>query len=277
MPPFATHEYALRGLSRELLVRILRFLMLGWRPDVIASECRVHFVTVYRMRSNLAMYGGPRAPQLRRLGRTRRLTVADEEALLENLLVEGWRLQDEMAFWLYCERGVLVHRSTVSRLLKRRKWTPKVLQRLARDRSEAGRTLWKLEMGRFAAEDLVFLDESIFNEKTGWRYRAYGPIGQAIRYPNNVQRGPTWSIVAATSIDGWLPCTGVKKSYFKTYDLLNWLRTSLLPALRIDDGRPRVIILDNCSTHIDEAIINAIEAEGHIVRFLPPTPQTSTR
>jgi hypothetical protein len=28
--------------------------------------------------------------------------------------------------------------------------------------------------------------------------------------------------------------------------------------------------MDNNSTHIDEATISAIEAEGHIVRFLPP-------
>jgi transposase len=28
--------------------------------------------------------------------------------------------------------------------------------------------------------------------------------------------------------------------------------------------------MDNNSTHIDEVIISAIEAEGHIVRFLPP-------
>jgi transposase len=29
-------------------------------------------------------------------------------------------------------------------------------------------------------------------------------------------------------------------------------------------------VLDNNSIYIDEVIVNAIEAEGHIVRFLPP-------
>ncbi len=33
-------------------------------------------------------------------------------------------------------------------------------------------------MSQFAAENLIFLDESIFNEKTGWRYQAYAPIGE---------------------------------------------------------------------------------------------------
>jgi hypothetical protein len=81
--------------------------------------------------------------------------------------------------------------------------------------------MWKEEMRQFAAEDLVFLDESMFNEKTGWRYRAYGPIGQDIRYPADIQRGRTWSICAAMTIDGWLLYTGVKEGYFQTPDLLN--------------------------------------------------------
>jgi transposase len=125
-------------------------------------------------------------------------------------------------------------------------------------------------MRRFVAEDLVFLDESIFNEMTRWQYHAYDPRGQDIRYLANTQRGRTWSICAATTIRGWHPCTGVKEGYFKTPDLINWLRTGLLPALQQESLRPRVIVMDNNSTHIDSAVTEAIEAEGHIVRFLPP-------
>ena len=66
-------------------------------------------------------------------------------------------------------------------------------------------------MRQYVAEDLVFFDESIFNEKTGWQYQAYGPIGQDIHYSANTQRGWTWSICAATTVQGWLPCTGVKE------------------------------------------------------------------
>ena len=31
-------------------------------------------------------------------------------------------------------------------------------------------------MQQFVAKDIEFLDESIFNKKTGWRHRAYAPI-----------------------------------------------------------------------------------------------------
>jgi len=220
--------------------------------------------------STLLQYSSIRAPAIRKLGRPRRLTAADEDAVLDMLLSEGWRRQEEIIFWLWCERGVLVYQSTVSRMLKRRKWTQKELRRISLGRSDELRQRWKEEIRQFAAEDLVFFDESIFNEKTGWRYRAYGPIGQDIRYPADVQRGRIWSICAAMTIEGWLPCTGVKEGYFQTPDLLNWLQSMLLPALRRENDRPRVVVLDNNSTHIDEVIVNAIEAEGHLVRFLPP-------
>ena len=72
------------------------------------------------------------------------------------------------------------------------------------------------------------------------------------------------------TIDGWLLCTGVKQGYFKTPDLLNWLNSMLLPALHRESNRPRVIVMDNNSTHLDEVIASAIEAESHIVQFLPP-------
>ena len=156
-----------RGLSRPLRVRILRFLLLRWPAHAIATKCCVHLVTVYRMARNLLQYGGIRAPAIRKLGRPRRLTTADEDAVLELLLSKGWRQQEEIVFWLWCERGVLVHRSTVSRMLKRRKWTQKELRRISLGRSDELRQQWKEEMRQFAAEDLVFLDESIFNEKTG--------------------------------------------------------------------------------------------------------------
>jgi hypothetical protein len=61
----------------------------------------------------------------------------------------------------------LVHQSTISRLLKRRGWTRKMLRWIALGQSKLLRRVWREEMRRFGAEDLVFLNEYISNEKTG--------------------------------------------------------------------------------------------------------------
>ena len=71
-------------------------------------------------------------------------------------------------------------------------------------------------------------------------------------------------------IDGWLPCTRIKKGYFKLPDLLNWWKTGLFPTLRRESSRPRVIVLNNCFTHVDGVVVSTIEAEKHVVSFLSP-------
>lgn len=48
------------------------------------------------------------------------------------------------------------------------------------DRSETLRRAYLDDIRRFVAEDLIFLDESIFNEETGWRHHAYAPIGDEV-------------------------------------------------------------------------------------------------
>ena len=63
-------------------------------------------------------YGSVRKPHYRILGRTKKLSKADEEALFEYLLHEGWRQQDEIKYWLWHEREVDIHQSTISRLFR---------------------------------------------------------------------------------------------------------------------------------------------------------------
>jgi hypothetical protein len=66
-------------------------------------------------------------------------------------------------------------------------------------RSEELREAYIEEMKKYAAEDLVFLDEAIFNEKTGWRYREYGPQGERIQYTAN-RFGPATCILCLISL-----------------------------------------------------------------------------
>ena len=81
------------------------------------------------------------------------------------------------------------------------------------------------------ADDLVFLDESIFNEKTGWRHQAYTPIGDEARYDADIRQDQTWSICAAMTINGWLDCTGIKQGYFNADEFYTWLCQTFLPML----------------------------------------------
>jgi transposase len=96
-------SFSSRGLSRQLRTRILRLILLGWSPHAIAADCRVHLATVYKLTNNLLRYGSIKVPGYHKLGQPRKLTTADEEAIFELLLSEGWLHQDEIIFWLWYE------------------------------------------------------------------------------------------------------------------------------------------------------------------------------
>ena len=110
-------------------------------------------------------------------------------------------------------------------------------------------------MKKYTADDLVFLDEAIFNEKTGWRHRGYGPQGERIQYVANTTRGDTYAVLAATTFDGWLPCSVLKKGYYNKDQFYQFITEFLIPCLKETYGDTgKVIIMDNVQIHCDEAI-----------------------
>jgi len=179
--------------------------------------------------------------------------------------------QDEMKSWLEEERERIVSTSTISRMLKRNSWSRKSLQVISQSRSSVVRSIYLNDMAQYTAEEMVFLDETIFTEKTGWRAKAYAPIGEAARYSTSVRRGKTYSCLAAMGIGGWLPCWELREGYWKHEDFAQWIREQLIPCINGHfGGRRMVIIMDNCSTHVRPIIQEIIHAAGHLIKYLPP-------
>ncbi len=98
-------------------------------------------------------------------------------------------MQKEMVWFLWEEWGLHVHQSTISRILKRRRWSEKQGQRVGIRRNDELRLNWIAELLHITAEQLVFVDETLFNETTGWRHRAYAPVGEPARYHADRRRG----------------------------------------------------------------------------------------
>jgi transposase len=208
--------------------------------------------TVYNIAANLKTHGSVRKPpdELKKLGAPSKITDADAEALFEELIRSGWLYQDEIVHWLQVERGVKVTQATISRFLKSMKWSRRTLRPYSINRNEDLRDSYRRTMRNFAAEDLVFLDEAIFNEKTGWRHHAYAPVGHEARYTQSIDRGDTWAILPAYTVHGYLPCTAIKQGYFNMEEFIHWLQNHLFPTLRsIYSQKPVVIVLDNVSIH----------------------------
>ena len=234
--------------------RIVRLLLLDWCPDAIADEVHCHVSTVYRMLDNMFRYGTPSKPHFRVSGCPRKITVAAEKGLLAALTERPWLSQTEMVWYLWEEWGLNIHRSTVSRVLKRAGWNRKKAQRLGERRNEELRRGYIADMLNITTEQMVFIDESLFNETTGWRHYAYAPIEQPGRYHASRTRGHSWSILPAYTIDGFLPCTGVKEGWFNGQAFYRWVSDELLPQCNPYPQPKSVIIMDNASIHCNQRI-----------------------
>jgi hypothetical protein len=131
------------------------------------------------------------------------------------------------------------------------------------------RRAYLAEMAHIQAEQMVFLDESLFNEVTGWRLMAWASIGVEGRYLGDRTRGSTWSVLAAYSIIGYLSCVVVREGYFNVEAFVQWVTEDLLFYCNAYPGRNSVIIMDNASSHCKPAVEDAILAKGCQIRYLP--------
>ena len=112
---------------------ILRLLLLSWRHDAIAEHCHVTARAVYKIEANYHAYGCPGRPRIMRLGGPRKITQHAGELLLQHLDIEPWMILSEMAWFLWEETGIDIHKSTVSRFLKKAKWSDKKGERRSKN------------------------------------------------------------------------------------------------------------------------------------------------
>lgn len=253
--------------------RIVTLLRAHWRPVAIADEVHCSAKTVYTIERNLQLYNMPspsNAP--RRRGPLRRLSPADEDALLELLNKQPWLYLDEMVEFLKEERDIeQVSVPTVHRVLRARRWSKKAACRTSKNRSEELRAAWRGEMANLRAEQLVCVDEALFKKATGHRMTAWAPIGEPARYRCDLSRGSTWSILPAYTVDGYLDCTAIRPGYFNGEAFFRWVLDELLPCCEPFPGPRSVIVMDNVGIHtmFEESLRREIEYAGCQLRYLP--------
>jgi hypothetical protein len=203
------------------------------------------------MQRRLWLYGSISRPFRHVIGCPRKITRADEKRLFDFLVRNPTVNQEEMTWFLWEECGIQVNQSTVSRVLKRLMWLRKKARRIARKINDELRRAYMVDMAGILAEQMVFLDESMFNETTGWRLTAWAPIGEAARYTGNMNRGYTWNFLTVYTTTGYLPCYVTREGYFNTETFLQWLEKELLSHCHAYPGLNSVIVLDNASAYCD--------------------------
>jgi transposase len=154
-------------------------------------------------------------------------------------------------------------------LLDREGWTRKATQRRALERCAPLREAWQGIQKTWDADQLVFLDESGANERTGDRKYGWSPAGLICAQSKPLKRSERWSILPALSIDGYLDYI-IHQGAITADIFVEFVEEMVLPHCSPYPGPRSVLILDNASIHKDPRLQHLCDEAGVILKFLPP-------
>ena len=141
-----------------------------------------------------------------------------------------------------------------------------MLRACEQDREDVrkAREEWRSAMSAFAAQSLVFIDES--NAKTNMtRLYGWAPEGERAHDSAPHEHWATRTMISSIRLDGTTASMSVdcatNGDVFEAY-----VRTTLAPTLRRGD----IVILDNLAAHKRARVARIIRRRGARVLFLPP-------
>jgi transposase len=240
-------------------------------PDYIsrlASNCNCSERTIYRHIRQIKMN---RAPQPFSGGPRPVVTWEMKQAIKLLLDQRPWFYQDEICQFLQEMYDIEVRQQTISKILAQIKVTKKKLKVEAAQRNPELRAQWQYELRDFTADQLVFVDESGSDDRTGDRQYGWSSRGARAVVRRWLARKKRISALPAYTIDGYIAVATFEGT--GTADIFeDFIIDDVLPLCSSYPDPRSVLILDNASIHhanIDR-IERACTAKGVWIRFLPP-------
>jgi hypothetical protein len=189
--------------------------------------------------------------------------------LLQYLREKPTAYLDEMVEFLVEEFAVEISERTVFRTLERAKWTRKVASKHAKARSEA---LWEVYYAvtrEWDPAQVVTIDESAANERSGDRKRGWAPIGCPAIAPYFGDQTCRVSVVPAMDINGYFTWEilqgGLTKGIFERF-----MEEKVIPQCNAWPLPRSIILMDNASAHQSLRVQALCDAAGIRLVFLPP-------
>ena len=104
------------------------------------------------------------------------------------------------------------------------------------------------KLASYKADQLVFVDESAANERTGHRKYGWAPVGIRPHEYQLLERSKCWSILPAYTVDGFMTWKIVHGSF--TQELFeDFIEFTLLPICNPFPAPRSIIVMDNAPIH----------------------------
>ena len=134
------------------------------------------------------------------------------------------------------------------------------LEKQAAERDPVLRADWFMRLANWNANQLVFLDESGINKKSGVPKYGYAKKGSRVHYKVTSQKAENFSLLPAMSVNGYI-AINVFKGGVNAEMYEDFIRDEVLPRCTPWPGPCSVIIMDNAEIHRNEvwSIFNNID------------------
>jgi transposase len=204
-------------------------------------------------------------------GQIRVITPEMDNSIMHLMNKMPWLYQDEIRDFLKEMFNVDVHQTTVSSALKRIVYSRKRLKAEALQRNAELRTAWMHSMQFLRPDQIISVDESGSDERTGDRVYGYSQRGTKAVVHRWLQSRKRVSVLPAYTIDGYIASTTFEGTC--TAEIFqSFIIDTLLPLCNPFPAPRSVIILDNASIH--HAAMHEIESaclrKGVWIKYLPP-------
>ena len=202
--------------------------------------------------------------QLQKLTKAVQLTVL--HLILQRPSIYLWELQQE----LYSMFGLEISVASLCNFLKKSNFSRKKMQLVARQMDQNLRTQFVTDVSLYNVDTLIFIDETGCDRRNTIRRHGYGVRGKPVGCQKLLVRGERISVIVAMTVNGILDLQIVRGSVNGDI-FMDFIQRVLLPNLMPFNGtNPNSVLLDNCSVHHVEGVVDTIQEMGTIVHFLPP-------
>ena len=253
-------------LAPTLQQAVMEHIAAGKNDTEVWESTGVHRQTVAKLRLSLEYWGQCYPPPTVRLGRPPLLQQLQLDGLEEYLRGRPSAYLEEMQDYLYEDFDVVVSISTVWRALEKLKYTWKLAIKRAREQSEPLRRVYRARMGQYKAEQIIAIDESACNERTGDRKYGWSRIGEPVETTYSIRRSERWSLLPAMTVNGYLHYT-IFQGAITSEIMETFLAEQVLPYTTPGWS---VIVLDNASIHRSPRIRELCAMNEVQLEYLPP-------
>jgi DDE superfamily endonuclease len=118
----------------------------------------------------------------------------------------------------------------------------------AAQRNPELRADWMRKLASYTADQLIFVDESATNERTGHRKCGWAPVGITPHEDRVFQRSKRWSVLPAYTVDGFM-IWDIEHGSFTQELFEDFIEFRLLPLCNPFPGVRSIIIMDNAPIH----------------------------